>query len=156
VRSQEIADYLAQCLAQRGLKTHATLDIFPFMTDYELAGLAESIKGLGLIHPLVLSADGETLIDGRCRLLACKLAGVEPCFARIKEGDDEEESILRLNLLRASPTDGQLAIGLARAYPIEGTEGKYPKCGHERLRQARTVLRYRKDLAQSVAKIRGQ
>jgi hypothetical protein len=115
VRSQETADSLAQCLAQHGLKTHTTLNIFPLMTDYELAGLAECIKGLGLTHPLVLSANGETLIDGRCRLIACKLAGVEPRFARIEEGDDEEESILRLNLLRASQTDGQLAIGLARA-----------------------------------------
>jgi hypothetical protein len=94
VRSQEIADYLAQCLAQRGLKTHATLDIFPFMTDYELAGLAESIKGLGLIHPLVLSADGESLPAARfCfqdavatfRALGCQ-PGVGRCLHALGNG----------------------------------------------------------------------
>ncbi len=40
----------------------------------DLAGLAASIKEIGLLHPIVVRSDGR-LIAGERRLQACKLLG---------------------------------------------------------------------------------
>ena len=58
---------------------HPAADIFPMYPHSELARLAESIKREGQLDPIELLPDG-TLLDGRNRLAACKLAGVEPSF----------------------------------------------------------------------------
>ena len=44
------------------------------------------IKANGLIHPIVLDDEG-ALIDGRNRLAACRMAGVEPTYTRLEEQD---------------------------------------------------------------------
>ena len=41
------------------------------------AGAAD-IKANGLVHPIMLDVDGKILVDGRNRLKACEIAGVEP------------------------------------------------------------------------------
>ena len=60
-----------------GLKpytAHPKLDLaVPWMTDNEFVGLVWSMKRSGLLDPIVV--DGDILIDGRCRLVACRLAG---------------------------------------------------------------------------------
>jgi hypothetical protein len=56
------------------------------MPPNELADLAEDIRANGLIHPIVVDGDG-ILIDGRNRLRACELAGVEPTFRSINGAD---------------------------------------------------------------------
>jgi hypothetical protein len=67
------------------------LEIIPMMTGYELTGLTASIKDHGLRRAIVLNADGTILVDGRCRLMACKAAGVEPQFRHLPEGADLDE-----------------------------------------------------------------
>jgi len=102
---------------------------------------AESIKKFGQIHPILLSADGETLIDGRNRLRACEIAGVEPKFERLKEGDDPVAVIISLNLSCRYRGPGEVAIAEAMEYPDEATGPEYPFCGsQERLRRARVVV----------------
>ncbi|MFJ7590836.1 ParB N-terminal domain-containing protein [Streptomyces sp. NPDC097617] len=59
------------------LKVHPFADTLPMLDQDELHDLAESIKTEGLHHPIVLDPDG-VLVDGRNRLAACKIAGVEP------------------------------------------------------------------------------
>lgn len=61
-------------------KVHPALAIFPMIEGKELARFVTSIKEHGLINPIVLSADGETIIDGRARYLACAKARVKPKF----------------------------------------------------------------------------
>jgi ParB-like chromosome segregation protein Spo0J len=56
---------------------HPIADLFPMMTDEELADLAADIKANGLLHPIVVDKEG-ALIDGRNRARACEIAGVEP------------------------------------------------------------------------------
>lgn len=46
--------------------------------DDEMQELAADIEENGLIHPIVIK--GNVLIDGRNRLAACKIAGVNPCL----------------------------------------------------------------------------
>lgn len=67
---------------------HPYADAFPMASEEELGELAESIAAVGLIHPIVLTPQGEVL-DGRNRLAACKQAGVEPAF-ETREGDDDD------------------------------------------------------------------
>jgi hypothetical protein len=75
--------------------------------------LADDIKANGLIHPIVLDAEG-TLIDGRNRLRACELAGVAPAFTAL--GDhDPVAYILSPNVNRRHLTAGQRAMAAARA-----------------------------------------
>ncbi|MEU6363884.1 ParB N-terminal domain-containing protein [Streptomyces albidoflavus] len=61
------------------LKIHPVADIFPMLTPDELLDLAESIKTEGQRKEIVLDTDG-TILDGRNRLAACQIAGIEPRF----------------------------------------------------------------------------
>ncbi|MER0007758.1 ParB N-terminal domain-containing protein [Corynebacterium sp. KPL4064] len=67
---------------------HPYADAFPMASEEELGELASSIAAVGLIHPIVLTPQGEVL-DGRNRLAACEKAGVEPTF-ETREGDDDD------------------------------------------------------------------
>lgn len=67
---------------------HPYADKFPMASDDELAELAESIAAVGLINPVVLTPGG-LVLDGRNRLKACEVAGVEPTFTT-RDGDDDD------------------------------------------------------------------
>jgi ParB/Sulfiredoxin domain len=56
-------------------KVHPAADVFPMMSDEELAKLGEDIKANGLRSPIVVDANGAVL-DGRNRLEAAERAGV--------------------------------------------------------------------------------
>ena len=53
--------------------------------------LAESIKKLGLVIPIVVHKDGETyrIVAGSRRFIACKLAGLKEVPVKIKIYEDE-------------------------------------------------------------------
>jgi ParB-like chromosome segregation protein Spo0J len=78
------------------IQVHPLAELFPMMPPDELADLAEDIRASGLIHPIVIDGDG-VLIDGRNRLRACEIAGVEPSFHCIN-GDDAAAYIVSANL----------------------------------------------------------
>jgi ParB-like chromosome segregation protein Spo0J len=64
----------------RDQKVHPAADVFPMMSDEELAELGEDIKEKGLLAPVVFWEDddgNEFLLDGRNRLEAMDRAGVE-------------------------------------------------------------------------------
>jgi hypothetical protein len=140
------------------LKVHPAADIFPMMSDEELADLAEDIKENGLLHPLVIDAEGQ-LIDGRNRHAACKLAGIEPRFESLN-GHDPLAYIASANLKRRNLTKGQQAMALAMLYPDEPERGRGKKdpvkdelnssFSYRRLQQAREVLAFSRPLAESV------
>jgi ParB-like chromosome segregation protein Spo0J len=66
------------------IRTHPALDYFPLMTEDEFARLVWSIRKIGLIHKISQDESGR-IIDGRCRFLACEIAGVEPELAPPKD-----------------------------------------------------------------------
>ncbi len=91
-------------------------------------------------------AEGQ-LVDGRNRLKACALAGVEPRFERLN-GQDPAAYIISVNLARRNLTKGQQAMALAMIYPEPATlrRAASPVAGHQnvskqRLSLARAVLR---------------
>lgn len=67
------------------LTPHPAADVFPMMTDDELAVLAADIKTNGLRLPIVVS--GDVLLDGRNRIAACDLAGVKARRTQFKGGN---------------------------------------------------------------------
>lgn len=142
------------------LEVHPLAALFPMMTDDELQDLADDIRENGLLHPIVLDADG-VLIDGRNRLRACEIAEVEPQFESLN-GHDATAFIVSANLARRNLTIGQRAMALALIYPEERSKGgrgnksdatkaaENSGFSYRRLAQARVVVRHSRALADSV------
>jgi hypothetical protein len=59
---------------------HPALSLFPAVGEDELRELAADVQTNGLLNPIVLV--GAKVLDGRNRLLACKMADVEPMFVQ--------------------------------------------------------------------------
>ena len=95
-----------------GYPVHPACAMLPMMSPASLAEMAEDIKANGQQQAVMLHRG--LLLDGRNRLKACELAGVEP---EIKEwiGDDPVRWVLSLNFHRRHLTDSQKSIVGARA-----------------------------------------
>jgi hypothetical protein len=129
------------------LPIHPLADRFPMLPDDEQAELADDIKAHGLLHPIMLDAAGATVVDGRCRLRACKIAGVEPRYERLKDDQDAVAYIVSANLQRRNLTVSQRAMFYALASPEPEKGGRGHKAsGHrtvskQRVSEARALLR---------------
>ena len=138
------------------LPVHPAADIFPMMSEEDLADLAEDIKANGLMDAIVIDAEGQ-LVDGRNRHAACVLAGIEPRFEQLN-GRDPLAFIASKNLKRRNLTKGQQAMAYAMLYPEpeKGGRGKKRNSSETegfsaaRLSQARSVLAFSRELADSV------
>jgi ParB-like chromosome segregation protein Spo0J len=103
-------------------EVHPAAAVFPMLSDDELRDLAEDIKAHGLLHPIVLDADG-VLIDGRNRLAACNLAGVTPTFETFD--GDPLRLIISANINRREMRPGQKAMVLADLLANSAVQQKY-------------------------------
>lgn len=92
---------------------HPAAAVFPMLDDDDLAALAADIRANGLMHPIVLNDDG-VLIDGRNRLAACRLAGVEPTFATY-DPPDLLAFIVSENVNRRHMGQGAKAMAVTQA-----------------------------------------
>lgn len=149
------------------LPIHPAADMLPRLTDDELADLAADIGENGQRDPVVAWTD-ETgkrwLLDGRNRLAACRIAGVEP---RIAEATVEKipqpfAFVISKNLNRRHLSKGQIAVALAllepegkRGRPAQekiGSECRISGCGvsPRLLSEARRTLRENRTLALDV------
>ena len=95
---------------------HPVAALFPMLPDDELEELAADIKEHGLLDSIELDKDGQ-LIDGRNRLKACELAGVEPRFS-LYEGSGVAviSHILSKNQNRRHQDKTHRAITAAKIY----------------------------------------
>lgn len=135
-------------------------DIFPRMDDDQLQALAADIKAHGLREPLVIGIvkDKGQLVDGRNRRDACKIAGVAPEFEVL--GDDVDlVAYIDSTELRRSVSTGQKAMGYAIRHPEpekrgrgnkSAASGEFSGVRHQRVSEARAVLKHSRDLAQEV------
>jgi ParB-like chromosome segregation protein Spo0J len=99
-------------------RVHPIVDLFPLVDDEWFAEIAADIAARGLLHPITLTHDGATLVDGRIRYLACQTTGTEPTYERLPEDYDEEQIthyILATNGNRVSLTPSQVAAAYALA-----------------------------------------
>lgn len=87
---------------------HPASGLFPLMGGVELQNLADDIRAHGLLEPVVLY-EGQVL-DGRNRLRACELAGVEPqTIEWDAQGASPTEWVVSKNLHRRHLTTAQRA-----------------------------------------------
>jgi len=93
-------------------EVHPAAARYPMLDADDLQALAEDIAANGLRDPLTLDATG-TLLDGRNRLAACTLAGVEPTFVVLPDGEDAAAFILSRNVERRHMGPGQRAMARA-------------------------------------------
>ncbi|WP_051786801.1 MULTISPECIES: ParB/RepB/Spo0J family partition protein [Streptomyces] len=126
--------------------------MFPMLSQDELLDLAESIKAEGQHKDIVLDSDG-VLIDGRNRLAACEIAGVEPRFTTYT-GNNPTALILSSNVFRRHISKGQQAMITAMACSVSGHSlrdlAKLHGLSRSRLSAANVVLRYSRELAEQV------
>lgn len=92
--------------------SHPAAEIFPMMNEAELQELADDIKATGQREPIVLF-EGQVL-DGRNRLRACELAGVEPLFTKVESIGDPHAFVVTMNLRRRHLTESQRAMIAAK------------------------------------------
>lgn len=133
---------------------HPLAASFPMLEGEDFDALVDDIHTNGLLHPIVLDATGQ-LLDGRNRLKACRLAGVEPTFVTTEQ--DPLAVIASNNLARRHLTKGQQAMGYAMLFPEPTAKGGRGKTAvsntgvsSEYITKARFVLRHARDLADKV------
>jgi hypothetical protein len=90
---------------------HQFANIFPMLPEERLHELAENIKERGLVDDIILY-EGR-ILDGRCRYLACQIAGVELKFQEYV-GDDPLGLVVSRNLHRRHLTESQRAMVATR------------------------------------------
>jgi ParB-like chromosome segregation protein Spo0J len=110
------------------------------MTDDELKELADDIGEHGLHQPIVLTYDESVLVDGRNRLRACEIAGVDFTAEVLPEDYTDQQIIdyiVSANIRRRHLTPGQkamLATELEPMYAEAARErvGGRPRLGEEK------------------------
>lgn len=108
---------------------HPAADLFPLMGKDELQDLANDIRANGLTEPIWLWHDperGTVLLDGRNRLAACRLVGVEP-VTTVYTGTDPITFSVSQNIVRRHLTVGQrafLALELEPLYAAEAAKAQ--------------------------------
>lgn len=101
---------------------HPAADLFPMLPASELQALADDIKANGQREPVVIW-DGSVL-DGRNRLAACRLAGVEPLTRTLDSCPDPLAFVLSLNLIRRHLDESQRGIVAAKVRPMLAEQAK--------------------------------
>lgn len=143
---------------------HPFAQRFPMLSEDELRDLAASIKETGQLHPCVMAPDGLGL-DGRNRVAACRMAGVDPEWT-VSEGAPAAV-IVAANVRHRHLSLGQRAMATAMELVESGKRkngrfqrGSVPESpdnpsglGHgwrEMVRQAGIILDWREDLGNEV------
>ena len=145
---------------------HPAAECVRLMDADELASLAASIEANGQRDKIVLGringASVVQLVDGRNRLRACDMVGVEPQFETLDFATDEEvKAFIADKSEHRNLTKGQQAMRLALLYPDREAGGRGRKStatkvvettgfSKSRLDQARAVLAHSRDLAIAV------
>jgi ParB-like chromosome segregation protein Spo0J len=106
---------------------HPACLLFPKLTGPALDELAADIKDQGLIEPIVL-LDGQVL-DGKNRLAACQIAGVNPRFVKWDGLGSPIEWVISTNLIRRHLTPSQRAAIAHDLLPLLEAEAKQRQRG---------------------------
>jgi ParB-like chromosome segregation protein Spo0J len=100
--------------------------LFPMLADDELDELAVDIKERGL--PIVLDSEG-MILDGRNRLAACEIAGVEPDFITYADGDPDGYALaVNINRRHLKASARHLIAEMAR-WANGAAQGNYYNAG---------------------------
>lgn len=108
-------------IEEAGVQVHPMAAAFPLISGHGRDQLVVDITAHGVVIPIVWSADGAELIDGRNRLdvwlyLGRDLAAIPS--VRLGEDVDPIEFIVSANLARRQMNTAQKALTAARSMPI--------------------------------------
>ena len=103
------------------LKIHPAAEIFPMLSDIEIRDLAKDITERGLQNHII-THEGQ-LLDGRNRLAACILAGIEPKSMEYG-GDSPVGYVISANLRRRQLDPSQRAAVAVEIEPMFAAEAK--------------------------------
>lgn len=106
------------------LKIHPAAEIFPMLSDVEIRDLAKDISERGLQNHII-THEGQ-LLDGRNRLAACILAGIEPKSMEYG-GDSPVGFVISANLRRRQLDPSQRAAVAVEIEPMFAKEAKERK-----------------------------
>ena len=95
------------------LTFHPASEMFPLLSNADLAALAGDIKANSLREPITLHSDG-SILDGRNRYRACLSAEVEPRFVDWDGQGTPEVFVISMNLHRRHLSESQRAMIAAR------------------------------------------
>jgi hypothetical protein len=126
-----VAPLAAKPTAPTRLEVHPAALAFPEMSSAELQELADDIKQNGLVHPIVRNGE-DVVLDGRNRLKACEVAGVEPRFETYK-GTNPVGFIVSVNLKRRHLNESQRALVAARLATLKLGDNQHTKGGSANL-----------------------
>lgn len=140
---------------------HPYADRFPMLPADELQRLAEDIRENGQRNPIMVSLDG-LILDGRNRLAACQMLGIEPDF-EVCGFEDAAAYILSANVARRHQSTGSRAMSTALVLADDGRRenGRWKRGSvvqdselgrpwQVAMAQAGTILDHAPDLAESV------
>jgi protein gp37/ParB-like chromosome segregation protein Spo0J len=94
-------------------EVHPIADEFPLINGEEFEEMVAGIEANGLLNPILLTADGNTLVDGRNRYRACDRLNIEPRYERLPADITERQivdRIISLNMHRRDLETGQKAM----------------------------------------------
>ena len=116
MKTAPISAETARALFRERYRVHPLADALPPLSDADLLSLAASIADRGLQIPAIQDRSG-AILDGRHRLTACILAGVDPEIEiRAVAGVDALRLVADLNATRRHLTASQRALAAARAH----------------------------------------
>jgi hypothetical protein len=104
------------------IPAHEAAAFFPMLGCTELAGLAADVRKNGLIHLIMLTADGEKIADGYNRYMACKVAGMKPRYERPLTDQSVEDFVIGADI--HCPAFDPRAEARADREAAEGETGK--------------------------------
>ena len=110
------------CSDQKQYSYHPACLLFPRFGQQELQELADDIKANGLRNPIVLYQG--KILDGRNRLAACEIAGMEPRFVEWNGKGSPVEWVVSENLIRRHLTSSQRAVIAHDLLPVLEAEAK--------------------------------
>jgi hypothetical protein len=111
------------------MDAHPATNLFPMMSDADLQDLADDIGRQGLLQPIILHEG--LILDGRNRLKACELAGVEPRFEEWAPTDSPFAWVISTNLHRRHLTTTQReAIAVEAALPLAEEDARKRQTAH--------------------------
>lgn len=103
-------------------ETHPAAELFPMMPEKEIKELADDIRINGLREPVTMY-EGKVL-DGRNRIKACEIAGVEPSFLEFPPDQSPARYVCSKNLTRRHLSASQRSMAVFAIQEILAKEAK--------------------------------
>lgn len=119
-----------------GYEVHPAAEVFPMMSGDELEAFVEDVRENGQREPVILirTDDGNLVLDGRNRLVACERLKLRPEFDWY-EGDDPIGYVLSLNLHRRHLNESQRGMVGAKLKPLYEEEAEQRRLANLRQNQ---------------------